>query len=612
MATNENKTNAEAYRERRKKQIAEAAKKNAKKSPAKEDAARKTVAIIAIVLVACLLLGGIGNLCLNVFCTPQRILNVASVDGAKVSVAEYNYYYSALFNQIYNMSKQYEEYYSSYGSGYGYYATGFDYSKAPDAQTYSGEDEYDELGDSPTWATYFKVNAIRRAILMQKLYDEAVDAGYKLDEAELKEVKDEMDSIRKTANSNDFSLSRYLMLYVGEGVNESTYKKLCERDALAQKYLNGLAEKYGDEFTEEEVMAQYETDSAKYQTIDFRAFAIAYASADSTDEDTDDTAPTITAAEALTKANKMLAAINADASNFTSLSYENATDDEKSDYETDDGNYVRNVSSSDMTNASTTFTDWLFSTSRTAGEKAVIHDSENSTYYVVYMVRPISRDDTTLVNVRHILVKFATTDDDGNTIELTDEIKQTAKTAADEILNTWLENPTEDNFSAIAVEKSEDTGSAEEGGLYENVKRGKMVIPFESWSFDAARQTGDYAIVETTYGYHVMYFVSKTDKTWWENDIRLSLGETKYNDKIDEIYKSIVDTEKVNTGICDYFYARTITNIDKYIFNTTPVETTKAPSTTASAETTLAADTTLAEGDTTAAPDTSTADTTAA
>ena len=33
-----------------------------------------------------------------------------------------------------------------------------------------------------------------------------------------------------------------------------------------------------------------------------------------------------------------------------------------------------------------------------------------------------------------------------------------------------------------------------------------MVEPFETWCFDESHKVGDTGIVESTYGYHVMYF----------------------------------------------------------------------------------------------------------
>ena len=68
---------------------------------------------------------------------------------------------------------------------------------------------------------------------------------------------------------------------------------------------------------------------------------------------------------------------------------------------------------------------------------------------------------------------------------------------------------TEESFAALATEKTEDTGSQSTGGLYERVYKGQMVKAFENWCFDAARKAGDTGIVESDYGYHVMYFISK-------------------------------------------------------------------------------------------------------
>ena len=67
---------------------------------------------------------------------------------------------------------------------------------------------------------------------------------------------------------------------------------------------------------------------------------------------------------------------------------------------------------------------------------------------------------------------------------------------------------------SLAEEKGQDDGSKYVGGLYENVAKGKMTAEFNDWIFDEARQTGDYGLVKTTYGYQVMYFVDSTPK-WY-------------------------------------------------------------------------------------------------
>ena len=37
-----------------------------------------------------------------------------------------------------------------------------------------------------------------------------------------------------------------------------------------------------------------------------------------------------------------------------------------------------------------------------------------------------------------------------------------------------------------------------------------MVETFTDWCFDSSRQPGDNGMVETEYGYHLMYFISTT------------------------------------------------------------------------------------------------------
>ena len=73
---------------------------------------------------------------------------------------------------------------------------------------------------------------------------------------------------------------------------------------------------------------------------------------------------------------------------------------------------------------------------------------------------------------------------------------------------------TADAFGALAKEYSSDS-NASDGGLYTRVYKGEMVDSFEDWCFDPSRKSGDTGIVETTYGYHVMYFQG-TDIPYWQ------------------------------------------------------------------------------------------------
>lgn len=156
--------------------------------------------------------------------------------------------------------------------------------------------------------------------------------------------------------------------------------------------------------------------------------------------------------------------------------------------------------------------------------KLVPTEDDLETYFAAheedYAASGITKD-SKYVDVRHILVqvKGGFADTEGN---MTHSDKEWAEceAAAQAILDQWLAgDKTEDSFAALANEKSEDPGSNTTGGLYENVYQGQMVEPFETWCFDESRQYGDYGLVKTSYGYHVMFYVGSAPmwKTYAES-----------------------------------------------------------------------------------------------
>ena len=118
------------------------------------------------------------------------------------------------------------------------------------------------------------------------------------------------------------------------------------------------------------------------------------------------------------------------------------------------------------------------------------------------------KDAGKLVDVRHILLtpKGGTTGEDGSTT-YTDAEWEACEKEAQAVLDEWLAgDKTEESFAALATEHTQDPGSQSTGGLYEGVKAGQMVPEFDGWCFDENRKVGDYGMVKTTYGYHVMYY----------------------------------------------------------------------------------------------------------
>lgn len=79
-----------------------------------------------------------------------------------------------------------------------------------------------------------------------------------------------------------------------------------------------------------------------------------------------------------------------------------------------------------------------------------------------------------------------------------------------------------DDFAALAKEFTEDPGSKETGGLYEDFGRGRMVKAFEDAAFSVpVGQISDF--VETEYGYHILKVEGRKKETQPFEEIKAQL-----------------------------------------------------------------------------------------
>lgn len=102
----------------------------------------------------------------------------------------------------------------------------------------------------------------------------------------------------------------------------------------------------------------------------------------------------------------------------------------------------------------------------------------------------------TLVNVQHILLL---------TKDKSESEKRSIRKKMKKILSRARSG---ESFDDLARQFSEDSGSKDKGGLYENVARGQMVKPFENACFSVP--VGEISdIVETQYGYHILKVLSR-------------------------------------------------------------------------------------------------------
>ncbi len=194
---------------------------------------------------------------------------------------------------------------------------------------------------------------------------------------------------------------------------------------------------------------------------------------------------------------------------------------------------------------------------RSCYDEMIPTDEEIEEYFAEheeeYVAQGVTRD-AKLVDIRHILVL-----PEGATLEtirtetFPEEAWQAGEKQAQEILNQWLSGEqTEENFAAIANQYSVDPGSNTNGGLYTDVATGDMVEAFDAWCFDASRKAGDYGIVRTELGFHIMYY--SADRVIWMEQVKSEMLSQRGADlifQISEKYPMTVDYSKITLGFVD-------------------------------------------------------------
>ena len=148
-------------------------------------------------------------------------------------------------------------------------------------------------------------------------------------------------------------------------------------------------------------------------------------------------------------------------------------------------------------------------------EKMIPTDEEAEEYFVenedYFASSGITMDGGLQSSVRHILVcPQGGTADESGMMTYTEDEWAACLTKAEAILQEWKDGEaTEESFAALVPTYTEDGGSSTTGGLYSDINPTSAYVEnFLNWSVDMSRQPGDTDIVQTEYGYHIMYFVS--------------------------------------------------------------------------------------------------------
>ncbi len=526
------------------------AAKMTEKQLAEAKEAKKTQ-LYTVVFVVAMVAILVSAICIGVYQTVvnsgirERNTVALTVGEHKISNAELSYFYIDVINNFY--------------SNYGSYAAlfGLDVTSPLDEQV---TDE--ETGS--TWADDFLTSAKENAQATYALADAAEAAGYELSEDEQSSLDSTMSYVSLYATLYGYSSADdYLQAIYGNGADEESYRAYCELTTLADSYYSYYSESLS--YTDEDLRAAEAENYSAYSSFTYNTYYLSasrFLEGGTTDDDgnttysDEETAASVTAAEEAAQA-----LTGDDITSVEELDEAIAALSINADSDASSTSYTDTLYSS----VSSTYRDWLSEDGRKAGDKTYFVNSSTSTddegnetttvsgYYVIYLV-DIEDNTFALANVRHILVAFegGTTDDDGNTTYSDEEIAA-AKEAAEALLEQWESgDATEESFAELANEESDD-GDGTTGGLYEDIYPGQMVTAFNDWCFDESRKAGDTDIIETEYGYHVMYYVGDSAYSYRdyliESDLRSADLSTWYTQTVEAISVTEGSTKYIETDL---------------------------------------------------------------
>lgn len=472
---------------------------------------------------------------------------VATVDGQKISIGMYDYYYASIVS-----------YYEQYAS-YGYYSldTTKDYSKQ-----YTTDDD----GNKISWQKFFETEALKEVEQITTYYSKALEEGVTLTSAQKKTIDKQISTLKDSASQNDVSLDQYIKANFGTYCSEDTIRIMLEQYYLSANYKGKF--KCETKVTDNDVDKYYNDHKNDYKKIEFYYIASPY---DATDDNSkNESIKTAEKIMAKMKDKKSVIAlvpevyssyidsqVKSSMEKDSTLTEKKAREEAIKSYES---NVVTTVSGSDSP-----FDDkmntWLFSDDTKVGSKKYYIDESAGYIYIVLKTSKASVEENETYTVRHILVAPESGSNSSSSTsektEYTDEQWAAAKKKADSILAKFNKtDKSEYEFAKLAEQYSTDSASTSSGsndsfgGLYESVTLGQMVPDFEKWSIDDSRKYGDTGIVKSDYGYHIMFFIN--DCPEYQSKIIAQIKSDRLSNMIDKAeikvhenaIKKAVDKEK--------------------------------------------------------------------
>lgn len=448
------------------------------------------VGVAVVVAAIVLMIGNSGIL--------QRNLTAQTIGGTKYTAVDVQYFYNNAYS---NQAQRYA----------------FDTSKSVKDQVYD-----QETGQS--WYDYLLETAIDTMKDQTALAAQAKSEGYTLSEEARSQMNSNLASLESAwINYGYASRDAFIRANFGAHMTYDRLKNLVEMEYLANDYATSKLDAI--EHPDADYEAYYQEHTDELDTIIYTQFAF-QAMVPSTDAEGNEVQ--LTEEEKSAKLEELKAEQKALAEEIKAK-LEAGEDPEDLAEEYQDQLYSSAVSRrSTGTNASySTYGDWLLDSARKVGDITLTErDSDTAYYYYVAVYEGRERDEEKTHDVRHLLVRAGSA---VGTETPTQAEYDEAEKKAKELLAEWeAGEATEERFISLISAHSDDTGSAQSGGLISDItSTSSYVEAFRDWAVDPARKEGDVELVKTEYGWHIMYYVSTNDPIWRQN-VAIALSNEDY------------------------------------------------------------------------------------
>ena len=202
--------------------------------------------------------------------TFNRMRVVMKTDHFKVTVPMMSY---SIYTTYQNEVASYEEMSQSWGvtitvpTGSG--GDKLDTSKPLRDQIYATTDKDTKLPlETPeTWFDHYASKTMEDVKKMLVVCEAAKAAGVKLEQSEKESIDMAIQYLAAYASYYGYTTNGYIAVMYGEGVNEKDIREMMEISALSEKYNKIRSEEFTNGVTDEQVKAEYDGNTAKYDVF---------------------------------------------------------------------------------------------------------------------------------------------------------------------------------------------------------------------------------------------------------------------------------------------------------------------------------------------------------